>query len=86
MKNDSLDRFGTTLEKRFSQKEIREMMLEAGLKNIKFSKPSFGKKTSSPKISSGGMNKIKGKFENFFKSRLDFERLFKFIENILIEA
>ncbi len=38
MKNDSLDRFGTTLEKRFSQKEIREMMLEAGLKNIKFSK------------------------------------------------
>ena len=39
-------------------------------KNIKFSKPSFGKKTASPKISSGGMNKIKSKFENFFKSKL----------------
>ena len=38
MKNDSLDRFGTTLEKRFSQKEIREMMVKAGLKKIKFSK------------------------------------------------
>jgi len=39
-------------------------------KNIKFSKPSFGKKTASPKISSGGMNKIKSQFENFFKSKL----------------
>ena len=33
-------------------------------KNIKFSKPSFGKKTASPKISGGGMNNIKSKFEN----------------------
>ena len=39
-------------------------------KNIKFSKPSFGKKTASPKISGGGMNKFKSKFENFFKSKL----------------
>ena len=40
------------------------------LKNIKFNKPSFGTKTASPKISGGGMNKIKSKFENFFKSKL----------------
>ena len=39
-------------------------------KNIKFSKPSFGKKQSSPKVSSGGMNNFKNKFENFFKSKL----------------
>ena len=39
-------------------------------KNIKFNKPSFGKKTISPKISVGGMNKFKNKFENFFKSKL----------------
>ena len=36
MKTDSLDRFGTTLEKRFTKLEILEMMEESGLKNIKF--------------------------------------------------
>ena len=34
MRTDSLDRFGTKLEKRFSLKEIKEMMKESGFKNI----------------------------------------------------
>ena len=37
MKTDALDRFGTKLEKRFTKTEIRKMMLETGLTNIKFS-------------------------------------------------
>ena len=37
MKTDSRDRFGTPLEKRFSRKEIKQMMQIAGLKNIQFS-------------------------------------------------
>jgi ubiquinone/menaquinone biosynthesis C-methylase UbiE len=37
MITDSLDRFGTKLEKRFTKKEIQEMLLKAGFKNIKFS-------------------------------------------------
>ncbi len=37
MRTDSLDRFGTSLEKRFSKEEIRLMMLKSGLKDIKFS-------------------------------------------------
>ncbi len=41
MRNDSLDRFGTRLEKRFSQQEIREMMHRSGLENITFSSTSF---------------------------------------------
>ncbi len=41
MRNDSLDRFGTQLEKRFTKAEIREMMEQAGLENITFSKTSF---------------------------------------------
>ncbi len=36
MKNDSLDRFGTKLEKRFSKKEIEVMMIKSGLVNISF--------------------------------------------------
>ena len=36
--NDSLDRFGTKLEKRFSKKEIKKMLLETGFNNIKFNK------------------------------------------------
>jgi ubiquinone/menaquinone biosynthesis C-methylase UbiE len=36
MRTDALDRFGTRLEKRFTQKQIREMMLNAGLENIVF--------------------------------------------------
>ena len=34
---DSLDRFGTQLEHRFTRREIEEMMLNAGLQNIRFS-------------------------------------------------
>ena len=40
MKTDSLDRFGTKLEHRFTQKEIFEMMERSGLKNIVFSNKS----------------------------------------------
>ncbi len=37
IRNDSLDRFGTPLEQRFTMKEIREMMEKAGLEDIIFS-------------------------------------------------
>ena len=37
MRTDSLDRFGTRLEHRFSKKQIEEMLREAGLENIQFS-------------------------------------------------
>jgi SAM-dependent methyltransferase len=37
MRTDALDRFGTRLEKRFTQTEVREMMEEAGLTDIVFS-------------------------------------------------
>jgi SAM-dependent methyltransferase len=37
IRNDSLDRFGTPLEQRFSRKEIQTMMEETGLKDILFS-------------------------------------------------
>jgi SAM-dependent methyltransferase len=37
IRNDSLDRFGTPLERRFSKKEIEEMMKRTGLTNIIFS-------------------------------------------------
>ena len=36
MRTDSLDRFGTSLEKRFSKKEIENLMLKSGLSNISF--------------------------------------------------
>lgn len=36
-RNDALDRFGTPLEKRFTKKEIETMLVNAGLKNIRFS-------------------------------------------------
>ena len=41
MQIDALDRFGTSLEKRFTKSEIREMMEECGLTNITFSETSF---------------------------------------------
>ncbi len=41
MRTDALDRFGTRLEQRFTQAEIREMMLAAGLDEIVFSDRSF---------------------------------------------
>jgi SAM-dependent methyltransferase len=37
IRNDSLDRFGTPLEQRFSTKEITAMMKKAGLDEIRFS-------------------------------------------------
>ena len=37
MRTDALDRFGTSLERRFTKKKIEQMMKEAGLKDIKFS-------------------------------------------------
>jgi hypothetical protein len=37
MRTDAHDRFGTRLEKRFTQKEILEMMEKAELKDIQFS-------------------------------------------------
>lgn len=37
MRNDALDRFGTPLEKRFSKKEITQLLEEAGFINIQFS-------------------------------------------------
>jgi hypothetical protein len=41
MRNDALDRFGTRLEKRFSKREILDMMQRCGLENITFSTTSF---------------------------------------------
>lgn len=37
MRTDSLDRFGTRLEKRFTKNQIKKMMEDAGLENILFS-------------------------------------------------
>lgn len=37
MRTDALDRFGTRLEQRFSQAQIRQMMTQAGLTDIRFS-------------------------------------------------
>ena len=37
MRTDALDHFGTRLENRFTQKEIKEMLEDAGLIDIKFS-------------------------------------------------
>ena len=36
--NDALDRFGTKLEKRFSKKEIKDLLIKTGFKEIKFNK------------------------------------------------
>ncbi len=41
MRTDALDRFGTSLEKRFTKDEIRRMMQKCGLENITFSEVSF---------------------------------------------
>ena len=37
MRTDSRDRFGTPLEQRFSQEQIRRMMVSAGLQDVRFS-------------------------------------------------
>ena len=36
MRTDALDRFGTRLEKRFTQEQIMKMMINAGLDKIIF--------------------------------------------------
>lgn len=36
LKTDALDRFGTTLEKRYTKKEIEQMLIESGFHNIRF--------------------------------------------------
>ena len=36
MQTDALDRFGTQLEKRYSKKDIEEMLIKAGLEKIVF--------------------------------------------------
>jgi ubiquinone/menaquinone biosynthesis C-methylase UbiE len=41
MRTDALDRFGTSLEKRFTKAEIQTMMENCGLEDIKFSETSF---------------------------------------------
>jgi ubiquinone/menaquinone biosynthesis C-methylase UbiE len=41
MRTDALDRFGTSLEKRFSKAEIKSMMENCGLETITFSTNSF---------------------------------------------
>ena len=38
MKTDSLDRFGTIYEKRYSKKEIKKLLMKNGFKDIMFSK------------------------------------------------
>ncbi len=40
MRTDALDRFGTRLEKRFTKSQIKNMMKNSGLKEIKFSENS----------------------------------------------
>lgn len=41
MRTDALDRFGTSLEKRFTKAEIKEMLERSGLENIVFSDTAF---------------------------------------------
>ena len=40
MKTDALDRFGTKIEKRFSKKDIYELLINNGFKDITFSDKS----------------------------------------------
>lgn len=37
MGTDAFDRFATRVERRFTAKEVREMMMRAGLEHIEFS-------------------------------------------------
>ena len=52
MKTDSLDRFGTRLEKRFSRTEVYDMMVRAGLEDIVFGDQqhwvAWGRKKATP--------------------------------------
>ena len=38
MRTDARDRFGTSLEKRFNQNQIEQIMYDAGLEKVQFSK------------------------------------------------
>ena len=42
MRNDSLDRFGTKYEKRYSKTDIIKLFKKAGFKNIKISNSLIG--------------------------------------------
>src|SRR5688500_10830905 len=53
MRTDALDRFGTRLEKRFSRRQVLELMQQAGLESIRFSDSApfwcaVGHKTAPP--------------------------------------
>jgi SAM-dependent methyltransferase len=41
MRTDSLDRFGTRLEKRYTREEVEELLRDAGLTNIRFCSSAF---------------------------------------------
>jgi len=41
MRTDALDRFGTTLERRFSREQMQMMMQRAGLQKIVFGESVF---------------------------------------------
>jgi hypothetical protein len=47
-RNDALDRFGTRLEKRFTRKEMREMMELAVLKILFLAGRPFGRRSDMP--------------------------------------
>lgn len=58
MRTDALDRFGTSLEKRFTREEIRQMMEQAGLSLIQFHDGApywvaLGRKKTSPADQAG---------------------------------
>ena len=55
MRTDALDRFGTSLEQRFSRDQVREMMEGVGLTDIRFSESepywvACGRKAASPSV------------------------------------
>jgi len=60
----------TPLEnKETSEQKTSSSILEK-FKNIKFKKPSFGKKDSAPKITASGKSNFKQKIENLLKAKL----------------
>jgi ubiquinone/menaquinone biosynthesis C-methylase UbiE len=66
IRNDSLDRFGTPLEQRFSRKQIKAMMEKAGLTDIVFSEKipywhAVGRKIRNGETSDLPVSTISGK-------------------------
>jgi hypothetical protein len=64
MRTDALDRFGTQLEKRFSQAQIKEMLVAAGFGAIRFndSQPywcAVGVKNNSRPADCVGQSQVK---------------------------